>query len=65
MSLVVILLVTLLLTRLIPMVMDYAVEFIRNIDTYVKGFESSINKTFNDPNIAQTIIRLKRLLLIR
>lgn len=59
-SLVVILLVTLLLTRLIPMVMDYAVEFIRNIDTYVKGFESSINKTFNDPNIAQTIIRFEK-----
>ena len=36
------------------------VEFIRNIDTYVKGFESSINKTFNDPNIAQTIIRFEK-----
>lgn len=59
-SLIVILLVILLLTWLIPMVMDYAVEFIKNIDTYVNGFESSINKTFEDPNTAQTIIQFER-----
>lgn len=59
-SLIVILLIVLLLTWLIPMVMEYAVEFIKNIDTYVKGFESSINKTFDDPKISQMIIQFER-----
>lgn len=59
-SIIVILLIALLLIWLIPTVMDYAIEFIKNIDTYVKGFENSIYKTFNDPNMAQTIIQFER-----
>lgn len=56
----VILLIVLLLTWLIPMVMDYAIEFIRNLDTYVKEFESSIVKTIDDPNMASTILQLEQ-----
>ena len=59
-SLIVILLVVLLLTWLIPTVMDYAVEFVKNIDTYVKGFEKTINSTFVDPSNSQMIIQLER-----
>lgn len=63
-SLAVILMIILLLTWLIPMVMDYAVEFAKNIDTYVKSFEASINSSFEDPNLAGTIIQVEQTLLI-
>lgn len=56
----IIMIVILLLTKLIPMVMDYAFEFIKNLDTYVKSFEISINKTFQDPVTATNIIQLER-----
>ncbi|MEI3292949.1 MAG: AI-2E family transporter [Thomasclavelia ramosa] len=59
-SLAVILMIILLLTWLIPMVMDYAVEFAKNIDTYVKSFEASINSSFEDPNLAGTIIQVEQ-----
>ena len=59
-SLAVILLVILLLTWLIPMVMDYAVEFVKNLDTYVKGFEASINESFEDPNVTNLIIQIEQ-----
>lgn len=59
-SLFVLLLIILLLTWLIPMVMGYAVEFIKNIDTYVKGFETSINNSFTDSGIAKMIIGIER-----
>lgn len=59
-SLFVLLLIILLLTWLIPVVMGYAVEFIKNIDMYVKGFEISINNSFADSGIAQMIIGIER-----
>ena len=56
----VLLLIILLLTWLIPVVMGYAVEFIKNIDMYVKGFEISINNSFANSEIAQMIIGIER-----
>lgn len=59
-SLIVVLLFILLLTWLIPMVMDYAVELIKNVDTYVKGFEASVNQNINDKEMAQMIIQIEQ-----
>lgn len=59
-SILMILLVVLLLTWLIPMVMDYALEFLRNIDSYVKSFEASVDEGFFGKELADVVIKVER-----
>ena len=53
-----IVLLVLLLYWLIPVIMSYIIELINNIDYYYFNFKTTINQTFNDPKITETIIKV-------